>query len=1162
MRQDGVDLARATALRSGIGTRRRLRWFWLHCRRTLIFASVVTFAGIAAAIWMLARQPVSIDGLPERVAQGLEQKLGAGWDVRIGEATLSWLGFGPALDVERLRLYDPTGALVLSAPAARVGVDGFLALVGRFTPRAIVFEGVDLRLEHRPDGSIGLTNVPGEEPEVTAQRPAPPALGDQGLAVAIASIMGVFGGEEGPFGSIESASLTRSRLILIDRRHGERVAFDQIDLSVLRESDTRSRINLRVRGTQNAWSVGTLLTGRAGQQRRARVSLQDAALSDLLLLTGRTGIPVSGDTRVSGDIDAEISSENSLLRFEGGLRLTDGIVNLAMEGAKPVSVRDAGVRVVWDPEKRVFGLETTRFDIGGVRAELAGSVIPGRDETPWRMQLAAPAVEVAALDGSAPPHTYDQFRIDASFPDRASTLEAAMELGRGDARLALNVVAGLAPGSPHGLALRLDGSRISIREGLRLWPDHLAWWVRDYLLGSARAGMIEAISIRSQFDPESFDAALAGGKWPDKALRIDFALSDGVFAPGPGLPVLREADIAGVVTGTTASVTARSARIVEQPDATAGTTAPRAMSFTDASLRIDDTTIEPTPAHLTFAVSGGADAFIALLRSPKIREGLTIAQQPSAVHGEASARFDIRFPLQNANDPAAMQILAKGELRNLTIAKAIGAESIEGGNLTLSYGPAGLALRGDARVMGQNATVDLRQPKSGPGEATLGFMLDEAARARRGLDFGSALSGTLPVRVTTALAEGPSGRSRFEIDLTRAAIDGLVPGWTKPAGRAAKLSFVLTERPSGHTLLEDLVLDGSGLLARGQASLAADNSLESADFSSFKLSPGDDMRLKLERAGGVSKVTVRGTVVDARPFLQYATQGAQPRPATRGRASQAGEPPSFDLDLTTPILAGHNDESITGAEMKLSRRGGTIREFRLSGRFGSQPFLAELASQERESPVLIVRTGNGGAFLRYMDLYRRMFGGDLILSFTPFDARQEGLLQIGEFRLRNEPALRRILSQQPTGAVGGDSAVAQAPVVNPDEVFFTKLRAEFTRTGGRFDVREAVIWGPQVGLTIAGFVDNARDRTDLAGTYVPAYGLNNIFAQVPLFGPLLGGGQYGGLFAVNFRISGAASAPQLTINPLSAVAPGFLRRLFEAGRSDPTGFRPQALPER
>jgi hypothetical protein len=51
------------------------------------------------------------------------------------------------------------------------------------------------------------------------------------------------------------------------------------------------------------------------------------------------------------------------------------------------------------------------------------------------------------------------------------------------------------------------------------------------------------------------------------------------------------------------------------------------------------------------------------------------------------------------------------------------------------------------------------------------------------------------------------------------------------------------------------------------------------------------------------------------------------------------------------------------------------------------------------------------------------------------------------------------------------------------------------------------------------------------------------------------------LFAVNFRVSGPVASPTLTVNPLSAVAPGFLRKLFGAGGEQPTGSLP-TTPER
>ncbi len=52
-----------------------------------------------------------------------------------------------------------------------------------------------------------------------------------------------------------------------------------------------------------------------------------------------------------------------------------------------------------------------------------------------------------------------------------------------------------------------------------------------------------------------------------------------------------------------------------------------------------------------------------------------------------------------------------------------------------------------------------------------------------------------------------------------------------------------------------------------------------------------------------------------------------------------------------------------------------------------------------------------------------------------------------------------------------------------------------------------MIFGAQLGLTFNGMVDPTRDRISLSGTYVPAYGLNNAFAQIPIVGNILAGGR-------------------------------------------------------
>ena len=74
---------------------------------------------------------------------------------------------------------------------------------------------------------------------------------------------------------------------------------------------------------------------------------------------------------------------------------------------------------------------------------------------------------------------------------------------------------------------------------------------------------------------------------------------------------------------------------------------------------------------------------------------------------------------------------------------------------------------------------------------------------------------------------------------------------------------------------------------------------------------------------------------------------------------------------------------------------------------------------------------------------------------------------------------------------------------------------------------------------------DGRDQLDLQGTIVPAYALNSIIGNIPVIGSLLLGGEGQGLFAANYRVTGSAADPEVSVNPLSALAPGFLRRLFQ-----------------
>ncbi len=91
-----------------------------------------------------------------------------------------------------------------------------------------------------------------------------------------------------------------------------------------------------------------------------------------------------------------------------------------------------------------------------------------------------------------------------------------------------------------------------------------------------------------------------------------------------------------------------------------------------------------------------------------------------------------------------------------------------------------------------------------------------------------------------------------------------------------------------------------------------------------------------------------------------------------------------------------------------------------------------------------------------------------------------------------------------------------------------------------------------------GHLDYARDDVRVRGTFIPAYALNNMFGRLPFVGPLLGG-QNEGLLGVTYEVVGPPHAPTLRVNPISAVAPGFLRKLFEFRGASPEVAGPPDL---
>jgi hypothetical protein len=139
-----------------------------------------------------------------------------------------------------------------------------------------------------------------------------------------------------------------------------------------------------------------------------------------------------------------------------------------------------------------------------------------------------------------------------------------------------------------------------------------------------------------------------------------------------------------------------------------------------------------------------------------------------------------------------------------------------------------------------------------------------------------------------------------------------------------------------------------------------------------------------------------------------------------------------------------------------------------------------------------------------------------------------------DYRVKNSSIALRVLSLPSlTGIV---SALSGSGLP------FSTLRGDVVYRDGILSIEKALGYGESIGVTATGWVDAGRDRLQLNGTIAPTYMLNSLLGKIPVVGAVFGGSQ--GLFAADFRLSGAASDPQVAVNPLSVLAPGGLRELL------------------
>ena len=1141
------------------------RRFSFLCFKSLGALVILAAVGLGLVTARLSQGPLKLDGLGDKIASALDARFGRGARFTLGDTSLVQRGFGPSLTIDKLAISGPDGAPVLFAPKAEVSVDSFALLFGKVVPRRLEVFDVTLKLALLKNGHLALAAGDAAKPfleigghddaaasaDAPAQTAAAPSAGRRAVVMreagtALRQFMDVLTDPGSTIAAVDRLGISRGTLVIEDQVTEQVTTYKDLDLSFDR-SHGKTSFALAAMGPSGRWSVAALAAGRPGAARSFNLKVDQLSIDELQLLTGSRSLGVESDMPLAMSLDIALKPDNELSEAAGGFKLGPGFLRPDDPDQEPmfIDVFEGGFH--WNAADRTVAIDSLRYVEGGTHFKLAGRVVPPSSEgDQWKLGLAS------SEPGLLAPDRKDQKPVVI----KTAAVDGRLDLGRKTFFLDRFAV-GADPGGITfvGTVDWIDGPRI--RMGARLtptpvetvergWPAAVASPIRAWLINRFESGTVTSGTLRIDYDKVALARMRADLAPPDSAVQLDFAVSKGRLRFLAGVPELDDIEGHVHITGRTTHFWLDSGSI----DATG-----RKIAVSDGLFIVPNANVKPTPATLTAHLGGSVEAVTDVLNRDALKPYASIPLDPTTLHGDVDGQLGKSLMLGKGASSAQTPLSVDAHISHFVADRLIGKEGLDDADLAIKVADGALSAKGQGRIFGAPAQFEINRVGDGPPIALISATLDDAARAKVGLQAIPGVTGPMTAHVNASLGDPTKIKAQVDLDLTHAAIAAGLIGMTKAAGRPAKVEFTV-QPGDDRMLIEPITIDVASLQGHGGIELDGDNAFRSAHFSSLKISPGDDMKVDVAKTDDGFKLTIRGSTIDARPFLKALTttpvadkapqkgaKGALAKNAltksAKAEANDIGSLGGFDVDLKSGILTGFNREVMSGVDLKLSKRGPQIKQLSVQGRFGSDSVSGSMDSSHR----IRIASHDAGALVSFVDLYKHMEGGNLVADMTMDGDTLDGNLEIHDFVLRDEPAIRSLVARSTTVSAPGQNEAA-AKRINGDAVGFNRLKVAFERDGSRLELSDATMSGPEIGLSVDGWLDYSHNRVAMNGTFVPVFALNNLFSQIPVIGAVLGGKSNEGLLAITFKISGAAASPTLTINPLSAVTPGFLRNIF------------------
>jgi hypothetical protein len=545
-------------------------------------------------------------------------------------------------------------------------------------------------------------------------------------------------------------------------------------------------------------------------------------------------------------------------------------------------------------------------------------------------------------------------------------------------------------------------------------------------------------------------------------------------------------------------------------------------------------------------VAGPVRSAMKMIASEPLRYPQKIGISPEQTSGEMTARLRLGFPLLAALKIEEMDIRAVVDLKDAAIADLAKGVNITNAQARLDIDTAGMHAKGTLDIADVNGDLDLTYSFADgvDPQARMEFVAQdvELTDLRRrfpelGAVDGYLLDGSMDARVRATVAE--NGRASIDgtLDLAGAAVSIPYLGWRKDVGSPAKVDAALQTEGERLAAVPRLSFTAPGMDVLASLRLGSDGGLERLNIERL-LSGRNDASATIARlTDGQWDITVSGNSVDLQPLFEAEGDSARESGPSFGSWPEL----TFAADLDAVWVGG--PAPIGDVIATLVHDGGLWTLAQAQGRLSDGSMIDfSVTPADGQGRILRVSAGNAGEALRAFQVFPDMIGGRMETEgrFDDSDPAHplRAKLRVKNYHIVNTPILARLLGLLSLGGIR-DALTGKG-------IHFSTLEMPFQASKGVVAIDNGKAFGSALGLTVSGSIDTKAESLDIQGQLVPFYAVNSAIGHVPLIGDIMiGGDEGGGIFSASYSVIGVLQDPDVSVNPVTVLFPGFLRWILE-----------------